>query len=75
MNQENILKPQRVKSIKKDSKKKKLIRTNCWEGVLKKYTAVDKSKLIEALLHKLLHKSFKFRHTVITEVKETPLNG
>lgn len=41
MNQENILKPKRVKSIKKESKTKKFIRTNCLEGVLKKYTAVE----------------------------------
>lgn len=41
MNQENILKPKRVKSVKKESKTKKLIRTNCWEGVLEKYTAVE----------------------------------
>lgn len=41
MNQENILKPKRVKSIKKESKTKKLIRTHCWEGVLKQYTTVE----------------------------------
>lgn len=42
MNQENILKPKRVKSIKKESYTKKMIRTNCWGGgVLKKYTAVE----------------------------------
>lgn len=41
MNQENIWKPKRVKSIKKESKTKKLIRSNCWEGVLKRYTAVE----------------------------------
>lgn len=41
MNEENILKPKRVKSIKKESYTKKMIRTNCWGRVLKKYTAVE----------------------------------